>query len=171
VLISEDGTWHRPLTTLELAVLQAFSAQHGGKPLDLGVPVGARGRKPDQAVTAQREVIGNAVPPKVAEAMSGQVLLSLIVAAGALSAMGAFGTDVWVRNLAALRRQLRAEGASWWSPEPSPSTSLPASSSTTAATCGRRSQGRRGLPTPRGAGPRSGCTARGGVAALSSRAA
>jgi hypothetical protein len=110
VLISEDGTWHRPLTTLELAVLQAFPAQHEGKPLDLGVPAGTRGRKPDQAVTAQREVIGNAVPPKVAEAMSGQVLLSLMVAAGALSAMGAFGTDVWVRNLAALRKQLRAEG-------------------------------------------------------------
>ena len=112
VLISEDGTWHRPLTTLELAILQAFPAEHKGKALDLGVPAGSRGRGPkaDQAVTAQREVIGNAVPPAVARAMAEQMLLSLTVANGAVASMGDFGTPVWVKNVLALERQLQAEG-------------------------------------------------------------
>jgi site-specific DNA-cytosine methylase len=107
VLISADGTWHRPLTTLELAVLQAFPAEHKGKPLDFGVPPGARG---DVATTRAREVVGNAVPPAVARAMAEQMLLSLTVAAGAAPGLGEPGTPVWVRQVRALEEQLRGEG-------------------------------------------------------------
>lgn len=110
VLVSKDGTWHRPLTTLELAILQSFPAKVDGKPLDFGVPDGARGRKADRAVTAQREVIGNAVPPKCAQGMAEQMLLSLMVATGATPSLGTFGSAIWVRNVRALEKQLRAEG-------------------------------------------------------------
>ncbi|MFP3380269.1 DNA cytosine methyltransferase, partial [Bacillus sp. SIMBA_069] len=54
VIISEDGTWHRPLTTFELAMLQGFPILlHDGTPFEL---VGNNDAK-------WRERIGNAVPP------------------------------------------------------------------------------------------------------------
>lgn len=99
VLISADGTWHRPLTTLELAILQAFPPMVRGKPLDFG-----------GGTTAQREVIGNAVPPAVARAMADQMLLCLIVASTLGFALGEAGSAVWVKNVRALERQLRREG-------------------------------------------------------------
>ena len=99
VLISADGTWHRPLTTLELAVLQSFPAVHNGKPLDFG-----------GGSTAQRTVIGNAVPCKVAKAIAEQMLLSLVVAATVGFTLGDPGTPVWVKNVRALERQLQREG-------------------------------------------------------------
>ena len=99
VLIAADGTWHRPLTTLELAVLQAFPARHRGKPLDFG-----------GGTTAQREVIGNAVPPAVAKAMAEQMLTSLLVSRTVGFALGDAGSPVWVRNVRALESELRREG-------------------------------------------------------------
>lgn len=85
VLISEDGTWHRPLTTLELAVLQGLEWQHDGKPLDFG-----------GGATKQREAIGNLIPRPVARAFGNQLL-----AAGLASKSGVFlyggGGGLWVR--------------------------------------------------------------------------
>ncbi len=69
VLISADGTWHRPLTTLELAVLQGFPWWHRGSALVF-----------QGGATEQREAIGNAVPPPVAMAIGEQMLLCLIAA-------------------------------------------------------------------------------------------
>lgn len=69
VLISADGTWHRPLTTLELAVLQGFPWWHNGTALVF-----------NGGATEQREAIGNAVPPPVAMAIGEQMLLCLIAA-------------------------------------------------------------------------------------------
>ncbi len=85
VLISEDGTWHRPLTTLELAVLQGLDWMHHGKPLDFG-----------GGATKQREAIGNLIPKPVARAFGVQLL-----AAGLASKAGVFlyggGSGLWVR--------------------------------------------------------------------------
>lgn len=99
VLISDDGTWHRPLTTLELAVLQGLPWQHRGAPLDFG-----------GGTTAQRETIGNMVPPPVAKAMAEQMLLSLLVSSTVGFALGDPGTPVWVKNVRRLERDLRREG-------------------------------------------------------------
>jgi site-specific DNA-cytosine methylase len=88
VIIAEDGTWHRPLTTLELAVLQSLPAIFNGKPLVLAV----KGRS---GHTRWREAIGNAVPPAAAEAIAEQMLITLLT-----SALGLFSlsnNEVWVR--------------------------------------------------------------------------
>jgi site-specific DNA-cytosine methylase len=67
VIIAEDGSWHRPLTTLELAALQTIPLfMPDGSPLVLAGKSDARWRK----------AIGNAVPPDAAEAMGNQVLVA-----------------------------------------------------------------------------------------------
>lgn len=68
VLPTADGTWHRPLTTLELAALQGLPTLVDGQPLTLA---GA-------SATAWRERIGNAVPVPAAEAIARQMLLTLV---------------------------------------------------------------------------------------------
>lgn len=76
VILARDGTWHRPLTTLELAALQGLPARVGGKPLRLA----------GRAVSRWRERIGNAVPVQTAEAIARRMLVSLVEAeAGAMS--------------------------------------------------------------------------------------
>lgn len=84
IIIAADGTWHRPLTTLELAVLQSFPVLFAGAPLVLA----------GTSHTRWREAIGNAVPPDAAEKIAEQLLRSLL-----LSALGVFTLDnneVWV---------------------------------------------------------------------------
>lgn len=71
VIIAEDGTWHRPLTTLELAALQSIpTTMPDGSPLVLAGKSDAR----------WREAIGNAVPPLAAKAMGNQVLVAWLMA-------------------------------------------------------------------------------------------
>lgn len=85
VLPTADGTWHRPLTTLELAALQGLPTTLDGGPLVLA----------GTSASAWRERIGNAVPAPTAEAIARQMLLTLVQAdagAWALSGDGA----VWV---------------------------------------------------------------------------
>jgi site-specific DNA-cytosine methylase len=86
VIVAADGTWHRPLTTLELAILQGFPAEVRGAPLTLA----------GSASSAWRERIGNAVPPPAARAIAERMLAALLQAdheAFALSGDSA----VWVR--------------------------------------------------------------------------
>lgn len=67
VIIAEDGAWHRPLTTLELAALQSIPlTMPDGSPLVLAGKSDAR----------WREAIGNAVPPDAAKAMGNQILVA-----------------------------------------------------------------------------------------------
>jgi site-specific DNA-cytosine methylase len=69
VIIALDGTWHRPLTTLELAVLQSLRpVMSDGRPLQLAGNSDAR----------WRERIGNMVPPEAAEAIGEEMLLSFM---------------------------------------------------------------------------------------------
>lgn len=71
VIIAEDGTWHRPLTTLELAALQTLPLKlSDGSPLVLAGKSDARWRK----------AIGNAVPPDAAKNMGNQVLVAWLIA-------------------------------------------------------------------------------------------
>lgn len=88
VIISEDGTWHRPLTTFELAALQGndvFDAD--------GVPLVLDGK----SHTAFRERIGNEVPPPAAQAIAEEMLKTLLAAdAGATFTLGSSG--IWVRD-------------------------------------------------------------------------
>jgi site-specific DNA-cytosine methylase len=70
VIISADGTWHRPLTTLELAALQGFPLVWRGAPLKL-----------DGSASSQwRTHIGNAVPAPAAKAIAERMLASLLQA-------------------------------------------------------------------------------------------
>lgn len=85
IIVAEDGSWHRPLTTLELAALQSIPTVFNGKPLVLA----------GSSHTRWREGIGNAVPPKAAEAIANQLLSALL-----LSSLGTFtlnNNEIWVR--------------------------------------------------------------------------
>lgn len=92
VIVSLDGTWHRPLTTLELAALQGLPViSADGTPLVLA----------GKSHSAWRERIGNAVPPPAAQAIAEALLQSLLATeAGATFTLG--GTEVWVQNEVAL---------------------------------------------------------------------
>lgn len=84
VIVSADGTWHRPLTTLELAALQGLPTTWKGAPLALA----------GKSQSAWRERIGNAVPVGAARAIAEKMLVTL-----AASALGTFSMDggaVWV---------------------------------------------------------------------------
>jgi len=84
VILARDGTWHRPLTTLELAVLQGFPARHDGGWLELG----------GKNKSDWRERIGNAIPPPTAEAIARTCAASLEAAAEGEFLMSAH--PVWV---------------------------------------------------------------------------
>ena len=87
VIVALDGTWHRPLTTLELAALQGFPlTMPDGRPLTLAGKSDAR----------FRERIGNAVPPPAARAIGEQMLQALMLNQAGEMSLGF--TGIWVRE-------------------------------------------------------------------------
>lgn len=92
-ILAEDGTWHRPFTTLELAALQSL--------FDPEDPVEAAAFGLDgNSDQAWRERIGNAVPRKSARAMAEEMLRTLMLAdAGETFQLSS--APVWVRPMAA----------------------------------------------------------------------
>lgn len=86
LIVAADGTWHRPLTTLELAALQGFPTVIGDQPLVLD----------GTGHTRWREAVGNAVPPPSALAIAEQLLRALALAKLGMFAMD--NLDVWVRQ-------------------------------------------------------------------------
>ncbi|WP_020084584.1 hypothetical protein [Hyphomicrobium zavarzinii] len=87
VIRALDGTWHRPFTTLELAALQSL--------LDPEEHLELEGLSDAD----WRERIGNAVPPKAAEAIAGVMGTTLLLAwSGATFTLGS--TPIWVRPVA-----------------------------------------------------------------------
>ncbi|WP_274362726.1 DNA cytosine methyltransferase [Paenibacillus thermotolerans] len=86
VIIAEDGTWHRPLTTFELAMLQGFPTH-----LPDGRPFQLEGCSDAKA----REYIGNAVPVQSATAMGNVILIAMANAEAGISFEFSF-QDVWV---------------------------------------------------------------------------
>ena len=86
-IISEDGTWHRPFTTLELASLQGLVDPEEQFELD------------GLSDSAWRERIGNAVPPPAAAAIASEMGRTLLLAwSGETFALGC--TPIWVRPVA-----------------------------------------------------------------------
>lgn len=81
VIIAEDGTWHRPLTALECAVLQGFEPS-------LTLSGGS---------SAARVKIGDAVPPPAARRIAEQMLHTLLLADSGSFALSS-GGGVWVRE-------------------------------------------------------------------------
>jgi len=84
VITAEDGTWHRPMTTLELAVLQGFPAKLRGKWL----------RFTGNSHKAWRQRVGNAVPPPTAKAIATNCAATL--AASAAGSMILSSEAIWV---------------------------------------------------------------------------
>lgn len=84
VIVASDGTWHRPLTLLELAALQGYPATMRGEPVRFS---GGR--------TVVAEHIGNSVPPPAAQAIAERMLVALIEASA--GAMSLSSGAVWVR--------------------------------------------------------------------------
>ncbi|WP_257765372.1 DNA cytosine methyltransferase [Burkholderia glumae] len=82
-----DGTWHRPFTTLDLAVLQSLVEPEEYLQLD-GLS--------DQA---WRERIGNAVPPDAAEAIA-EVMGTTLLLAESGETFRLSSTPIWVRDVA-----------------------------------------------------------------------
>lgn len=70
VILAADGTWHRPVTTLELAVLQGLPSIWKGAPLKFA----------GDSSSAWRERVGNAVPPPAAKAIGERMLVTLLQA-------------------------------------------------------------------------------------------
>ena len=86
LIISLDNTWHRPLTTYELAALQGF-------------PVGPNFALEGVSHTRWREAIGNAVPPPAAQAIAG-VMGQVLLLAATGQTFSLESTPIWVRELA-----------------------------------------------------------------------
>lgn len=85
VLPTADGTWHRPLTTLELFVLQGGPTHIDGKPVHL---TGSSAKV--------REHIGNGVPVGAARAIAEQMLMTLVGSDAEQWVLGGGGGAVWV---------------------------------------------------------------------------
>lgn len=84
IIRAADGTWHRPLTTLELAALQGFPTQAAD---------GAWLVLPGANHAAWRELIGNAIPPATAEAIAKSCIDTLEAAGVGFQLRG---EPVWV---------------------------------------------------------------------------
>ena len=85
-IVAEDGTWHRPFTTLELASLQSLVDPEEWLELD------------GLSDSAWRERIGNAVPPDAAQAIAEEIGRTLLLAwTGETFQLSA--TPIWVRNI------------------------------------------------------------------------
>jgi hypothetical protein len=87
IIVAGDGTWHRPLTTLELAVLQGLPPTH-----DDGAPLVLAGAN----MARKRERIGNAVPVQAAQAIGESILTALL--ANKLGTWMLSSEGVWVER-------------------------------------------------------------------------
>lgn len=87
VIRAADGTWHRPLTTLELAALQSFPVRR---------PDGSWLELDGNSHAGWREQIGNAVPPDAAEAIGLSCRATLDAAACGRWTLD--GRAIWVRR-------------------------------------------------------------------------
>lgn len=87
VIRAEDGTWHRPFTTLELAALQGLVDPEEHLELE------------GLSDSAWRERIGNAVPPPAAQAVASVMGRTLLAAWSGKSFMLS-AEPIWVRPIA-----------------------------------------------------------------------
>lgn len=110
VIQAEDGTWHRPFSTLELAALQslvtpeeawgwndanklAYIQKYGSLAAE-----GGFWRLDGESDQAHRERIGNAIPPDAAEAIGNEIARTLLLAANG-ETFSLSAAPVWVRPM------------------------------------------------------------------------
>ena len=88
VIQAADGTWHRPMTTLELAALQSYPVRDEttGEWLTLD------GESHDE----WREAIGDSIPPDSAEAIIRECIAALSAARDGFQLVGDGG--IWVQR-------------------------------------------------------------------------
>jgi site-specific DNA-cytosine methylase len=84
IIEAADGTWHRPLTTLELAALQSLPVRDGQGWLTYD----GRSHK------GWRMRIGNAIPPRAAQAIGEQMMMTLNASDDGRLLMSA--SNIWV---------------------------------------------------------------------------
>jgi site-specific DNA-cytosine methylase len=89
VIRAPDGTWHRPLTDRELAVLQGFPVDCQLEGPSSSSRTGGAGR---------REHVGNAIPPPTSEAIAREAAATL---RSSTKASFLVGGDVWVERATA----------------------------------------------------------------------
>ncbi|EHK65274.1 DNA (cytosine-5-)-methyltransferase, putative [Achromobacter arsenitoxydans SY8] len=95
-IIAEDGTWHRPFTTLELAALQSlYDPDDYAEVEEQGAPFQMEG----SSDSAHRERIGNAVPKKAATAMAEEIGRAILLSRAGES-FQLSSTPIWVRPIA-----------------------------------------------------------------------
>lgn len=95
-IVAEDGTWHRPFTTLELAALQSlYDPDDYAEAEEQGAPFQMEG----SSDSAHRERIGNAVPRKAARAM-GEVIGQAILLSRAGESFQLSSMPIWVQPIA-----------------------------------------------------------------------
>jgi hypothetical protein len=106
-ILSEDGTWHRPFTTLELAALQSLFVpeEHWSRDPRDQAEIDQRhatqcGFQLDgESDGAWRERIGNAVPPAAAEAIASEMGRTLLLAMSG-ETFQLSSAPIWVRPVA-----------------------------------------------------------------------
>lgn len=86
VIVAPDGTWHRPLSTLELAALQGFPTTVADEPLVLA----------GKSHTRWRQAIGDAIPPPAARAVCEQILEALV--ASDTNTFRLSAQEIWVAH-------------------------------------------------------------------------
>lgn len=107
-IIAEDGTWHRPFTTLELAALQSIYDPDDYAEAEERGEVFLMDGTSD---SAHRERIGNAVPRKAAKAMAEEIGRAILLSrAGESFQLSA--TPIWVRPIATALAVRGGEGPS-----------------------------------------------------------
>lgn len=117
VIISEDGTWHRPMTLLERAALQSLISPEDLLPSWLG----AERDQPDVCPwswadgltdTKIAQLIGNAIPGESARVIAETILYTLLAAEAGETFMLPSSNDPWCREqrLLAAGLALPAEG-------------------------------------------------------------
>lgn len=87
VIISQDETWHRPITTYEMAMLQGFPPIVNGRPFEL----------PGKSDAKWREWIGNAVPVQAAWAMGNALLKTMMPNYSEEWFWDIDGNEIWVK--------------------------------------------------------------------------
>lgn len=106
-IIAEDGTWHRPFTTLELAALQSLYDPDDYAEAE---EQGAHFQMEGNSDSAHRERIGNAVPRKAAKAMAEEIGRAILLSrAGETFQLSS--TPIWVRPIATALAVRGGEGA------------------------------------------------------------
>lgn len=86
IIVAMDGTWHRPITTFEMAMLQGLPRFIDGKPLKL----------PGSSDAKWREWIGNMVPVQAGTAMGNALLATMLPNSFGEWHWDVDGNELWV---------------------------------------------------------------------------